>query len=195
VRLQTLPSVQQPCSNPSKSPEILRKVPMSKYVYLQEFCKLQKLLANYLAAFARRRAWVRIPSAPLLNFLQTTKKLIILVSSKVSCRPRMADARGSSPLGSTLFFHGFAVKREEQEMVPACSRALVQQPSGTTGSCSQSQTSFPPNSLRVHALLRWVRSCEPLRRVRSRASFSCLGAVCLYPMLSLSSQQMKMMNC
>jgi hypothetical protein len=32
---------------------------------LQEFCKLQNLLANYLAAFARRRAWVRIPSAPL----------------------------------------------------------------------------------------------------------------------------------
>jgi hypothetical protein len=87
------------------------------------------------------------------------------------------------------------VKREEQEKGPACSRALVQQPSGTTASCSQSQTSFPPDSLKVHALLRHFRSCEPLRRVRLRASFSCLGAgLSLYPMLSLSSLQMKM-NC
>jgi hypothetical protein len=35
---------------------------------------------------------------------------------------------------------------------------------------------FPPNSLRVHALLRHVRSCEARRRVRLRASLSCLGA-------------------
>jgi hypothetical protein len=68
------------------------------------------------------------------------------------------------------------VKREEQEKAPACSRALVQQPSGTSGSCSQSQTGFAPNSLRVHALLRRVSSCELRRLVRLRASFSCLGA-------------------
>jgi predicted ester cyclase len=80
-------------------------------------------------------------------------------SSNVSCRPRMAEARGSSPLGSTLLPVDSQVKREEQYKAPACSRALVQQPSGTTGSCSQSQTSFPPNSLKVHALLRHFRSC------------------------------------
>jgi hypothetical protein len=60
-------SVQQPCSNPSKSPETLRNAPMGKYGNLQAFCKLQKPLAKYLAAFARRRSGVRIPSAPLLK--------------------------------------------------------------------------------------------------------------------------------
>jgi hypothetical protein len=59
--------VQQPCSNPSKSPETLRNAPMGKYGNLQAFCKLQKPLAKYLAAFARRRSGVRIPSAPLLK--------------------------------------------------------------------------------------------------------------------------------
>jgi hypothetical protein len=34
--------VQQPCSNPSKSPETLRTAPYSKYGDLQAFCKLQK---------------------------------------------------------------------------------------------------------------------------------------------------------
>jgi hypothetical protein len=57
--------VQQPCSNLSKYPETLRKAPMSKYGALQVFCKLQKPLAIYHAAFARRRSGVRIPSAPL----------------------------------------------------------------------------------------------------------------------------------
>jgi hypothetical protein len=46
VRMQALTSVQQPCSNPSESPEILRKVPISKYYDLQVFCTLQKPLAN-----------------------------------------------------------------------------------------------------------------------------------------------------
>ena len=112
------------------------------------------------------------------------------------CRAALAWRRPGVqvPSGTLSFSVDLQVKREEQEMVPACSSALVQQPSGTTGSCGQSQTSFAPNSLRVHALLRRVRSCEPLRRLRLRTSFSCVGAVCLYPMLSLSSQQMKM-NC
>jgi hypothetical protein len=52
------------CSNLSKYPAAFRKAPMSKYGDLQAFCKLQNPLANYLAAFARRRAGVRIPSAP-----------------------------------------------------------------------------------------------------------------------------------
>jgi hypothetical protein len=62
--------VQQPCSNPSESPETLRNAPMGKYGYLQVFCKLQNAPANYCAAFARRRAWVRISSAPLRQPLQ-----------------------------------------------------------------------------------------------------------------------------
>ena len=61
-------SVQQPCSNPSKSPETLRNAPMVKYGNLQAFCKLQKPLAKYLCAFARRRSGVRIPSTPLQEY-------------------------------------------------------------------------------------------------------------------------------
>src|SRR5215216_3873111 len=60
--------VQQPCSNPSKSPDMLRIASKQKYSNLQAFCKLQKPLAKYLAAFARRRSGVRIPSAPLRLF-------------------------------------------------------------------------------------------------------------------------------
>jgi hypothetical protein len=57
--------VQQPCSNLSKYPETLRKASTRKYSDLQVFCKLQKALEKYRAAFARRRSGVRIPSAPL----------------------------------------------------------------------------------------------------------------------------------
>jgi hypothetical protein len=139
--MQTVTSVQQPCSNPSKSPEMLRKAPSSECCHLQAFCTHLKTPANLRGALAWRRSGVQVPSGPL------------------------------------LFYGDLQVKREEQEKAPACSRgALVQQPSGTTGSCSQSQTSFAPNSLRVHALLRRVSSCEPRRLVRLRASFSCLGA-------------------
>jgi hypothetical protein len=38
--MQTLTSVQQPCSNPSKSPERLGKAPTKKCGGLQQFCKL-----------------------------------------------------------------------------------------------------------------------------------------------------------
>jgi hypothetical protein len=72
------------------------------------------------------------------------------------------------------------VKREERKEAPACSRALVQQPSGATGSYSQSQTTFPPNSQRVHALLACVRSCE-ITLLRTLAGFLFLprsGFVC-----------------
>jgi hypothetical protein len=50
-RISYAASVQQPCSNPSKSPELLEKELMQKYDDLQEFCKLQKSPANYHAAF------------------------------------------------------------------------------------------------------------------------------------------------
>jgi hypothetical protein len=73
VRMQALPAVQQPCSNPGKSPETLRNAPMGKYVNLQAFCKLQKPLAIYHAAFARRRSGVRIPSAPLKKVRLSSK--------------------------------------------------------------------------------------------------------------------------
>ena len=56
---------QQPCSNPSKSPESFSKTSSQENQYLQEFCKHQKAPAMYRAAFARRRAWVRITAAPL----------------------------------------------------------------------------------------------------------------------------------
>ena len=66
--------MQQPCSNLSKSPKTLRNAPMGKYGDLQAFCKIPKPLANYRAAFARRRSGVRIPSAPLRKLLQIAGK-------------------------------------------------------------------------------------------------------------------------
>jgi hypothetical protein len=57
--MQALPSVQQPCSNPSKHPEMLGNVLQAKYGYLQEFCKLQKYVANYHAGFTRQRSLIR----------------------------------------------------------------------------------------------------------------------------------------
>jgi hypothetical protein len=63
--VQSIPFVQQPCSNVSESPELSGKALTQKYGDLQGFCKLLNALAKYCAAFARRRAWVRIPSAPL----------------------------------------------------------------------------------------------------------------------------------
>ena len=65
VRMQALTPVQQPCSNPSKSPEMLGNSSTQKYLYLQAFCNLQKPPANYHAAFTRRRAWVRTQHRPL----------------------------------------------------------------------------------------------------------------------------------
>ena len=57
--------VQQPCSNPSKSPEMLGKASSQKYLYLQAFCNLQKPPANYHAAFTRQRSLVRTQHRPL----------------------------------------------------------------------------------------------------------------------------------
>jgi hypothetical protein len=42
--------VQQPCSNPGKSPEMLGKATTHKCGCLQAFCKLRKAPANHRAA-------------------------------------------------------------------------------------------------------------------------------------------------
>ena len=57
--------VQQPCSNPSKSPEMLRKVLSSECCHLQAFCTHLKIPANLRAALAWRRSRVRVSSGPL----------------------------------------------------------------------------------------------------------------------------------
>jgi hypothetical protein len=67
VRMQAVTSVQQPCSNPSKSPEMPRNALVQKYGYLQEFCTLEKSLANYHTAFTRQRSLVRTQHRPLLE--------------------------------------------------------------------------------------------------------------------------------
>ena len=59
--------VQQPCSNPSKSPENQRKARSQEKRYLQGFCKLQKPPANHRAAFTRQRSLVRNQHRPLLK--------------------------------------------------------------------------------------------------------------------------------
>ena len=142
--MQTLPAVQQPCSNPSKYPERLGNVFSAECCHLQAFCTHLKTPANFRGALAWRRTGVQVPSGP------------------------------------RSFSVDLQVKREERKEAPACSRALVQQPSGATGSCSQSQTTFPPNSQRVHALLACVRSCE-ITLLRTLAGFLFLprsGFVC-----------------
>ena len=65
VRVQALPAVQQPCSNPSKSPEMLGNASTQKYRHMQVFCNLQKPQGNYRAAFTRQRALVRSQHRPL----------------------------------------------------------------------------------------------------------------------------------
>jgi hypothetical protein len=67
VQMQTVTSVQQPCSNPSKYSDMLGKASKQKYSCLQLFCKLLKDPAKYGGAFARRKPGIRIPSAPLKN--------------------------------------------------------------------------------------------------------------------------------
>ena len=69
VRMRALTSVQQPCSNPSKYPEMSRNALVQKYGYLQVFCTLEKPLANYRAAFTRQRPLVRSQHRPLRKVL------------------------------------------------------------------------------------------------------------------------------
>jgi hypothetical protein len=66
--------VQQPCSNPSKSPELLRKASTQKYGCLQGFYKLQKPSENYRAfAFTRQRSLVRTQHRPLKKLQHATR--------------------------------------------------------------------------------------------------------------------------
>jgi hypothetical protein len=113
--------VQQPCSNPSKSPEMLGKVSTRKHDNLQAFCTLLKRPAKYLAACARRRSGVRIPSAPL------RKMAILQVKHE---RPVEASelARGFvlQPLLQRGFrdavctvMHSALLAREQQEKITA----------------------------------------------------------------------------
>jgi hypothetical protein len=53
------------CSNPSKYPEMPRKVPLSEYCYLQAFCTKLKTSANLRSALAWRRPRVQVSSGPL----------------------------------------------------------------------------------------------------------------------------------
>ncbi len=74
MRLRNRPNlVQQPCSNPGKSPEMLRKELTQEYGYLREFCNLQKPTADYRAAFTRQRSLVRNQHRPPSKLLQTAK--------------------------------------------------------------------------------------------------------------------------
>src|SRR5215208_411686 len=82
---------------------------------LQEFLKTGEQPRHYGSDFARRRAWVRIPSAPLLNFLQTTKKLKILVvtprapcSNRAATRTNNLKAREKHHKGNSLICSSFA---------------------------------------------------------------------------------------
>jgi hypothetical protein len=93
--------VQQPCSNPSKSPETSGKVSCRKYTRLQLFCKLQKCAAKYRAAFARRRSGVRIPSAPLKKCQFAGKMQGIGRGQRVRPEPRTAtDTISRFPRGA-----------------------------------------------------------------------------------------------
>src|SRR5215207_11425385 len=74
---------------------------------------------------------------PSLPALQSETRLLGLlrlqgpVAQSGERRPRMAEVRGSSPLGSTLFFCCFAGKTQGQEMgfrtTRGCCAATVQQ--------------------------------------------------------------------
>jgi hypothetical protein len=59
--------VQQPCSNPGKSPEMIGNASTQKYGDLQEICKLQNPPANYYTAFTRQRSLVRTQHRPSTN--------------------------------------------------------------------------------------------------------------------------------
>src|SRR4028118_281685 len=69
-----LKCVQQLCSNPGKSPEMLGKATTYKYGYLQEFCKLQEAPANHRAAFTRQRSLVRNQHRPLRKYVDLQAK-------------------------------------------------------------------------------------------------------------------------
>src|SRR5215217_3629547 len=71
-------------------------------------------------AFARRRAWVRIPWAPLLNFLQTTEKLkILVVTQRAPCSnpSKSPELLGMRQLRNTVVCSYFAISRTLRQSV------------------------------------------------------------------------------
>ena len=103
VRMHTLPAVQQPCSNPSKSPENLGKVFSKENRYLQEFCKLQNAPANYHTAFTRQRSLVRSQHRPLTKtaVLQVKRRL-----TNASVRlPTESSVQQRSETSATFILH------------------------------------------------------------------------------------------
>ena len=79
--------VQQPCSNPSKSPESSGKDSTQKRGYLREFCNLQKAPANHRAAFTRQRSLVRNQHRPLVEVARITVRSKHSVSVQGTCAP------------------------------------------------------------------------------------------------------------
>src|SRR5215207_4557085 len=83
--MQALPSVQQPCSNPDKSPERLGNASTQKYHYLQVFCNPQKAAEIGHAAFTRQRSLVRTQHRPPYKVLLCGEKR---VPQTISADPR-----------------------------------------------------------------------------------------------------------
>src|SRR5215218_9178208 len=85
------PARHQPRRYPTGLGEPTNRFRLSKYAHLQHFPAVNERSRTSRVAFERRRTWVRIPSAPLLNFLQTTKKLnILVVTQRARCSNRAA---------------------------------------------------------------------------------------------------------
>jgi hypothetical protein len=94
----------------------------------------------------------QVSPQPSLPTLQSGARLLGLlglqgpVAQSGERRPRMAEVRGSSPLGSTLFFYGFAGKTrasiDRPEGVPGRFTATVLQPS--SGSSQDPEVDRPP---------------------------------------------------
>ncbi len=94
--------VQQPCSNLSESPEHLGKALRQKYSCLQGFCKLQKPLANYCTAFARRRAGGQFPSTSLQKWRRrvgsSLAATLVVSMQSVDRMVHVAEARVDLPV-------------------------------------------------------------------------------------------------
>jgi hypothetical protein len=118
VRMQTVTSVQQPCSNPSKTPERLGKASKTKNLYLQVFCRLQKPPAPYRAAFTRQRSLVRSQHRPL----QESSTFQIERQDRT---PRQASSVSSLQIRVNLSRAGFALEKEHLSIYPAAPRSPV----------------------------------------------------------------------
>ena len=88
--------VQQPCSNPSKSSEMLGKVSTQKDGYLREFCNLLKPLAKYRTAFTRQRSLVPTQHRPLYKL---RGRLLVARDKGSAERPLVGDVSGGAAQG------------------------------------------------------------------------------------------------